>query len=679
MRFHVSFATLLSAVLFCSAASAQGGPHVEGLSVTTLGTGTPVFSLERSRPATLVSHGNVHILVDAGTGTELRLNQSGLNPRQISYLLFTHHHVDHNAEFPLFLVAGSISQNLESIVGPPGTTAYGRFLQDFYMEDMLYRTRRRNIDEKALRDISIRDLDGGESFDLAGLTITTTKVNHSIHTVAYRFDAGKDDSIVISGDLSYSDSLVELARGADILVIDSGGMPSATGETRDKRQGEASRGNGVNRPAGERPGRERAHASVEDVARMAAGAEVGTLVLTHIGYDQVDESQVRQRIAAIYGGRVEFASDGSRYPVPETSVQAVAPPPMTLQDGRSDIDGNGTVSDRTTGLTWQQSPDQDGNGIINAADKLTFEQASDAARRLELGGHSDWRLPTIKELYALIDFSGIDPGNYRGTDTAGLVPFIDTGTFDFAYGDAENDERLIDAQFASSTLYVSTTGPRDGETLFGVNFADGRIKGYGLKARGRDKTFYVLYVRGESTSSFNTFRNNGDGTITDDTSGLMWSREDSGKGLDWNEAKAWAGEMNAAKYLGYEDWRLPDAKELQGIVDYSRSPATTSSAAIDPLFHASEISNEAGQVDYPYYWTSTTHLNMSPQPDGAAVYIAFGRAMGYMDDAWVDAHGAGAQRSDPKAGDPDRFPQGRGPQGDAIRIYNYVRLVRDPG
>ena len=41
--------------------------------------------------------------------------------------------------------------------------------------------------------------------------------------------------------------------------------------------------------------------------------------------------------------------------------------------------------------------------------------------------------------------------------------------------------------------------------------------------------------------------------------------------------------------------------------------------------------------------------------------------------AWLDVHGAGAQRSDPKEGNPADFPNGRGPQGDAIRIYNYVR------
>jgi hypothetical protein len=43
----------------------------------------------------------------------------------------------------------------------------------------------------------------------------------------------------------------------------------------------------------------------------------------------------------------------------------------------------------------------------------------------------------------------------------------------------------------------------------------------------------------------------------------------------------------------------------------------------------------------------------------------------------VDVHGAGAQRSDPKAGDPKMFPHGHGPQGDVVRIKNFVRLVRD--
>ena len=217
------------------------------------------------------------------------------------------------------------------------------------------------------------------------------------------------------------------------------------------------------------------------------------------------------------------------------------------------------------------------------------------------------------------------------------------------------------------------------DLLFGVNFADGRIKGYGLTLFGGDKTFDVACVRENSTYGVNDFVNNGDGTISDNATGLMWAQEDSGsnapEGLNWEEALAYVEAMNEANYLGYNDWRLPDVKELQSIVDYNRSPDSTNSAAIDPLFNATPITNESGQTDYAFYWSSTTHANWTNQPGRAGAYVSFGRAMGYMNN-WVDVHGAGAQRSDPKTGDPNDYPTGHGPQGDAIRIYNYVRLVR---
>ncbi|MCP4118240.1 MAG: DUF1566 domain-containing protein [Desulfobacteraceae bacterium] len=326
---------------------------------------------------------------------------------------------------------------------------------------------------------------------------------------------------------------------------------------------------------------------------------------------------------------------------------------------------------------WQQSPDTDGDGDIDAADKRIYDDAVAGAGAFNLGGYSDWRLPTIKELYSLIDFRGIDPSGYEGTDTSGMIPFIDTGYFDFAYGDTSAGERIIDAQYASGNLYVANTGNDGGLTLFGVNFADGRIKGYGLSLFGSDKTFFVIYVRGNTGYGQNDFADNGDGTVTDHGTGLMWSGDDSGAGLNWGEALAWVEQKNIENYLGYSDWRLPNVKELQSIVDYTRSPDTTGSAAIDPLFSATSITNEAGEDDYPCYWSGTTHANWTEAPGAHGAYVAFGRAMGYMNGTWVDVHGAGSQRSDPKAGDPDEFPTGFGPQGDAIRIYNYVRLVRD--
>lgn len=324
--------------------------------------------------------------------------------------------------------------------------------------------------------------------------------------------------------------------------------------------------------------------------------------------------------------------------------------------------GDGTISDQVTGLMWQADP----------GEKITWQEAMAGASKCRTGGYTDWRMPTIKELYSLINFDGLDP-DPRDSNTSGLTPFIDTRFFNFHYGKAEDGDRVIDSQWATSTLYKSKVmhGER---AMFGVNFADGRIKGYPVDAvHGRGaKKFYVIYVRGNEAYGKNAFRENGDGTITDQATGLMWMQADSGKGMDWKEALKFAESM---KFAGYSDWRLPTAKELESIVDYSRCPDVTGSAAIDPLFHCTEIINEKGQQDYAHYWSSTTHL--TPREGNRAAYIAFGRALGFMHGDWMDVHGAGCQRSDQKTGDESDLPeQGHGPQGDAQRINNLVRLVR---
>jgi hypothetical protein len=327
--------------------------------------------------------------------------------------------------------------------------------------------------------------------------------------------------------------------------------------------------------------------------------------------------------------------------------------------------GDGTVTDLNTGLIWQQKP----------VGKVTYGEAVAGADKLNLGGYNDWRLPDIKELYSLILFSGTDP---RAEETVThAIPFIDTKYFDFEYGDVTVGERIIDAQYWSSTPHVSTT-MNGTATIFGVNFADGRIKGYprDMGRLGQTATHFVLYVRGNADYGMNNFVDNGDGTITDIATGLMWSKADSGVGMDWEDALAWVQQKNAENYLGYNDWRLPNAKELQSIVDYTRSPEMTNSAAIAPEFNSTSIIDERREPDYPFYWTGTTHADEGGG-GSAAVYVAFGDALGYMMNSWIDVHGAGAQRSDPKIGDPANYPHGRGPQGDAVRVNNFIRCVRD--
>ncbi len=370
--------------------------------------------------------------------------------------------------------------------------------------------------------------------------------------------------------------------------------------------------------------------------------------------------------------------DGEAFSGQDGNYQGLAPAYQTS--------GNGTVTDLNTGLMWTQSPDINGDGVINAKDKLSFTDSETYAQSLDFAGYDDWRVPNIKELYSLMDFTGTaGQGDQNATVApADAVPFIDTTYFYFAYGDASAGERYIDAQFASSTLYVSTTMNGD-ETMFGVNFADGRIKGYGLvnPRDGVEKTFYVYFVRGDVYGE-NIFVDDANGTISDLASGLTWLQADSGTfqagvygdgSMNWEEALGWC---NALDYAGYSDWRLPNAKELHSIVDYSRSPDTTNSAAINPKFEATYLPNginNNGTGNYAHYWSSTTHLDGIPAA-ARGVYFAFGEAQGVMNGVLMDVHGAGAQRSDIKSGDPALLPEAQGPQGDVQSIYNLARCVR---
>ena len=308
--------------------------------------------------------------------------------------------------------------------------------------------------------------------------------------------------------------------------------------------------------------------------------------------------------------------------------------------------GDGTVTDLNTGLMWQQA----------FADPMLFEDADGYASNLRLGGYDDWRVPTIKELYSLAAFWG---------SIRTLAPYLDTDYFAFEYPSYEG-ARIIDAQYWSSTVYVGIT--MGGDTgVFGYNFADGRIKAYpsGLNG-GHSKVNYLRCVRGGKGYGVNHFVDNGDGTITDRATGLMWTKGDSGRTMNWGDALAYAEGLDCA---GHSDWRLPNAKELQSIVDYTRAPDAADpamrTAAIDPIFDITETES--------WYWTSTTHGD-----NLYGVYVCFGRALSewlYNGDK-MNAHGAGAQRSDPKSGDPADYAGGHGPQGDQIRIYNYARCVR---
>ena len=314
---------------------------------------------------------------------------------------------------------------------------------------------------------------------------------------------------------------------------------------------------------------------------------------------------------------------------------------------------DGTVTDLNTGLMWQQTPD---------FERHNFYDAFDYVDGLEVGGYTDWRLPTIKELYSLLNSNG----SLSESGAASSQPYLFDEYFDFEY-----DAMMSFAgQYWSSTKYVKGALQNIGiEGAFGFNFADGHIKSYetGLYFDGsegvQDPGCFVRAVRGEENIyGVNSFVDNGDGTVTDNATGLMWQQEDDGNTYNWKDALAYA---TSSELAGHTDWRLPNTKELQSIVDYDK---TTFPAIDEDYFVCTN--------DDSWFWSSTTQGDFKY----TACYLAFGKAYSKDNSSateYFDWHGAGAQRSDPKAGEIEDYLMESVNASDSIRIKNYVRLVRN--
>lgn len=302
---------------------------------------------------------------------------------------------------------------------------------------------------------------------------------------------------------------------------------------------------------------------------------------------------------------------------------------------------DGTVLDNNTGLLWEKA---------HHTTRLSFYAAKAACEALSLGGYDDWRLPHLKELFSLADF--------RGSQWKDGHFYLDGTVFDFDYPETVDDSDQFTThtvqmmgQTWSSTLYTGEhmNNPNI-EAAFFFNFLDGHIK----QAPTSNNTLFYRCVRG-NTYGQNEFVNNHDGTVTDKATGLVWQQADDGIGRDWQTALAYCESLVLADH---DDWRLPNIKELQSIVDYNHAnPALDTS-----IFTQTDIEG--------WFWSSTTHGDNI----ASGSYICFGQC---DSKEGIDTHGAGAQRADPKVGNIDDYPNFGGAQDDDVRIDNYVRCVRE--
>ena len=268
------------------------------IDITLLGTGSPMPSPDRAGPATLISVGDEHYLVDAGRGVLMRLAAVGLGAPNLSAVLLTHLHSDHITDLNDVITTRwvlTFEPTPLTIVGPVGTKAVVEHILASLEPDVHYRIAHHD-DLDAPPQVDVIEVAEG-AVDLPGeVRISCAPTDHKPvePSIGFRFDH-QDVSVVAAGDTVPCPGLDSLCAGADALVhtvirkdIIANLPMQRIKDTLDY------------------------HSSPEEAAQTATRAGVGTLVLTHYvppipaGGDGADW---RALAAQHFSGRVELGDD----------------------------------------------------------------------------------------------------------------------------------------------------------------------------------------------------------------------------------------------------------------------------------------------------------------------------------------------------------------------------------
>ncbi|MGQ0383705.1 MAG: MBL fold metallo-hydrolase [Gammaproteobacteria bacterium] len=212
-------------------------------------------------------------VVDCGDGVARQLVRAGLSPDRLRHVFVTHHHSDHNADYGnlLLLAWASGLRTRVDTWGPPPIARITRLFFEMSEYDIAIRVR----DEGR---VPLTPLVHVHELTRAGpvmrddrVRVTSALVDHPLvdRAFAYRFDTA-DRSIVISGDTRWSDNLIRLARGADVLVHEALYLPAV-----DRLVARVPNATSLRKHIVD------SHTSVEDCGRIAAAAGVTMLVLSH--------------------------------------------------------------------------------------------------------------------------------------------------------------------------------------------------------------------------------------------------------------------------------------------------------------------------------------------------------------------------------------------------------------
>lgn len=242
-----------------------------------LGSGTGVPSLKRGSPAALITAYAQSILLDSGSGTLGRMLRAGVTYKEVDAVLYSHIHPDHVADLVPLIFACKYHEDPRtkdlSIFGGRGFRDYFEGLRSVYGSWIEPETFRIHIQEVIADDVAIGELQ-----------IATLPLEHAPESVGYRVTSPTGRTVVYSGDTDYCRNIVELARGADLLILE------------------------CSFPEGQKV---KGHLTPALAGHIAREAGCTRLVLTHL-YPPSDQSDIRGDCQAVFPGEVLLAEDMMR-------------------------------------------------------------------------------------------------------------------------------------------------------------------------------------------------------------------------------------------------------------------------------------------------------------------------------------------------------------------------------
>jgi ribonuclease BN (tRNA processing enzyme) len=276
-----------------------------GPRLVLLGTaGGPTPKKTRAAPASALEvDGHIYV-VDCGSGVGRQMALAGLPFKGLRHIFVTHHHSDHAADLvtlPLLAWAAG-NEGTVTLHGPRPIKQAARDGLRAHAFDI--GTRRKDEGRTDLRELVKVDTveKDGLVLDDGRVRVTAARVQHPPieGAYAYRFDV-QGWSVVFSGDTARAESLVRLARGADVLVHEV------------LLAGEAEVARWLEKPPDHPLVQHvvRSHTSFREVGGIARDAGAKTLVLSHFvpGDAPVDRDAVLAEIRKSFEGKVVFGED----------------------------------------------------------------------------------------------------------------------------------------------------------------------------------------------------------------------------------------------------------------------------------------------------------------------------------------------------------------------------------